>query len=113
MRWQMSKRQGDRLIGASQVHDMLGPIGLILPANESTARPLTRLLPDEEALTAAWREAVDTARVVNGEHCLTAKHVQRVVEQYLPADPDDAKAENTCTAEDLDALADSALVPMS
>lgn len=76
-RWGLTDRHARRLMEASSVMATLesGPIGPLLPATESQARPLTRLDPAEQI--AAWQEAVDTAP--NGK--VTAAHVAEVVER--------------------------------
>jgi hypothetical protein len=51
-RWGWSKRHCDRLIGAAEVANEVGPIG---PTTESQARPLKKLPPEEQA--PAWQEA--------------------------------------------------------
>ncbi len=58
-RWGMTRRHANRLIEASEVIDNLGPIGPILPATESQARPLTQLPAEQQG--PAWQEAVETA----------------------------------------------------
>jgi hypothetical protein len=75
-RWQFSKSQANRLIGAAQVVETLAPIGVI-PKNEAQARPLTQLAPERRA--EVWQRAVATAP--DGQ--VTAKHVQQVVDEVL------------------------------
>lgn len=75
-RWGMQRRYANRLIAAAEVVENLGPIGPILPATESQARPLTKLEPDEQR--EVWQKAVDTAP--GGK--VTAAHVQSVVDEY-------------------------------
>lgn len=77
-RWNFERAHAYRLIDAAKVIQNLSPIGDILPAAESQARPLTRLEP--EAQRAAWQEAVETAP--NGKP--TAAHVAKVAERYMP-----------------------------
>ena len=55
----MVRREADRLISAAEVADNLRPIGLILPATESQARPLTQLEPEEQPVV--WQRAVESA----------------------------------------------------
>lgn len=73
-RWGMDRRYANRVIAAAGVVTSLGPIGPILPATESQARPLTALPPVQQA--EAWQRAVETAP--DGK--VTAAHVQAVVE---------------------------------
>jgi hypothetical protein len=60
-RWDMRKTHANRLIGAANVHQVLAPIGVIQPANEAQARPLTQL-ETAEAQVEAWETVVDTAK---------------------------------------------------
>jgi N6-adenosine-specific RNA methylase IME4 len=106
-RWQLSRSYAHRLIDASSVHDILLPTGNILPAGEWTTRPLVRLLPDSEAVTGAWNEAVETAPIVNEKPSITAKHVERVVKRWTDSEPEEPAPENTCTVDDLTALAEA------
>jgi hypothetical protein len=57
-RWNMSRRQGDRVIQAAEVTRNLRPIGLT-PDNEAQVRPLVGLEP--EAQTTVWELAVENA----------------------------------------------------
>lgn len=78
-RWGINRAHGYRLIEAAQVVSSLqmSPIGdTPLPANESQARPLSALPPDQQAL--AWQQAVETAP--GGK--LTAAHVQQTVDSF-------------------------------
>lgn len=80
--WGMERAHAYRLIDSAQVVEQLemSPIGDILPANESQARHLTRLEPEQRAQ--AWQAAVDSAP--NGK--VTGEHVERVVSQYRRAE---------------------------
>lgn len=71
-RWQMSKTQANRLIGAAEVTKDLAPIGAI-PSSESVARQLVSL-PTEQRQH-VWQQAVESAP--NGKP--TAAHVSRAV----------------------------------
>lgn len=82
-RWGMQRAHAYRLIDAAGVVKSLSPIGDILPATESQARPLTQLEPEEQA--AAWQQAVETAP--NGK--VTAAHVQQVVDEYKTSTHDE------------------------
>lgn len=106
-RWQVSRQHALRLMNAASIQEILTPIGVILPANESIVRPLSRLLPDSEALVGAWNEAVETAPIVNEKPSITAKHVERVVRRWTNNEPEEAAPEDTCTVDDLTALADA------
>ncbi len=75
-RWQFSRTQAYRLIGAAQVVETLSPIGDI-PENEAQARPLAQIAPERRA--EVWQRAVATAP--DGQ--VTAKHVQQVVDEAL------------------------------
>ncbi len=72
-RWSFSRRQADRLIGASEVVSNLGTIGLEIPANEFQARPLTGLDPEDQRVI--WQLVVETAPAGK----VTAAHVKSVV----------------------------------
>jgi phage N-6-adenine-methyltransferase len=75
-RWGLTRAYGDRLIAAAETVRRLTPIGVI-PANESQARPLTKLEPEEQP--EVWQRAVDTAPDGN----ITARHVQQVVAEHI------------------------------
>lgn len=79
-RWDFSYTYAYRLIEAAEAVGNIKtlPIGKVLPATESQARPLTSLTPDEQR--EAWQKAVDTAP--NGK--VTAEHVQNVAKEYRP-----------------------------
>lgn len=74
------RRQVDRLISAAEVAENLRPIGLI-PSNESQARVLASLPPDQQrlAMQAATKQAVDGTP--------TAKQIQQAVDQVRPPTP--------------------------
>lgn len=74
-RWQMAKTSANRLINASEVYANLTPIGVILPANESQARELTTLAPEEQQLV--WQVLTD---VTDGN--LTATTVKDAVNLF-------------------------------
>lgn len=76
-RWDMSRVHAHRMIESAAVMGSLLPIGN-KPANESQARPLSRLDPEQQA--EAWQTAVETAP--NGK--VTAAHVESVVKDFLP-----------------------------
>lgn len=75
-RWGMARNYANKLIMASEVVGNLGTIVPTLPANESQARPLTSLAPDQQS--EVWQRAVETAP--NGR--VTGAHVQATVEAY-------------------------------
>lgn len=75
-RWGMQRKYAYKLIAAAEVVQNLSPIGDILPATESQARPLTPLAPNEQR--EVWAKAVATAQ--GGK--VTAAHVQRVADEY-------------------------------
>jgi N6-adenosine-specific RNA methylase IME4 len=77
-RWGMSRVHAHRLIEAAEVSLNLLPIGNILPANESQARPLAAL-PTPELQREVWQEVIDQA----GEHRITAEWVKRAVERKI------------------------------
>jgi len=72
-RWNISRVHAHRLIEAAEVTINLLPIGNILPATESQARPLTSLEPEQQR--EAWKLAVETAP----EGKVTAEHIQETV----------------------------------
>lgn len=74
IKWRMTRRSADRLIGAASVLENLRPIGLT-PTTESQARPLAALPAEQQR--EAWAEAVETAP--DGK--VTARHVAKVVAQ--------------------------------
>ena len=67
-RWGMSDRQGRRLMAATQVAELTGPMG---PANERVARELAPLVSNPGRLTRVWQEAQRQA----GDSPPTAQHV--------------------------------------
>lgn len=80
-RWQMSKTQANRLIGAADVAKDLAPIGVI-PSSESVARPLVSLPPEQRQ--EVWQKAVDSA--VDGKP--TAADVAQVAKEIKqPSQP--------------------------
>lgn len=84
-RWGMSDIHARRLVNAASVVETI-PIGMPKPANESQARPLTKLPPEEQA--EAWQDAVETApKDDDGEPIITAQHVENVVRERLPPRP--------------------------
>jgi len=75
-RWQFSMRHAERLMLSSQVIENTRPIGRI-PENESQARPLTKLEPEQQK--EVWEKAVQTAP----EGKITARHVQKIVNEAM------------------------------
>lgn len=57
-RWDMGKSKAYRLIKSYEVIHNLSPIGDILPANESQARPLARMAPCEQRRT--WKDFINS-----------------------------------------------------
>lgn len=76
-KWDFSKRQANRLIGASEVVATLGPIGP-KPTTESQAHPLTKLDTPEKQRE-AWQKAVDASPT--GQP--TAKQVEEAVHEVI------------------------------
>lgn len=72
-RWDMGRAHAYRLMDAADVVQNLSPIGDMLPATESQARPLAALAPDEQR--EVWREVVQTAP----ETGITAKHIELTI----------------------------------
>lgn len=72
-RWHWSRQHANRLISSAEVVENLEPIGSIIPATESQARPLAPLPPALQR--EAWQQSVATA--LDGK--VTAAHVQHVV----------------------------------
>ena len=119
-RFNITSRRAYQLIGAAEVVADLGTIVHnvevvqspdppvtkfnveVVPANESQARPLTRLEPAERQ--SAWDKAVETAP--NGK--VTAKHVEQVVAERIPESAPkrvDRKEYPPCTAKQFADLA--------
>jgi hypothetical protein len=73
-RWGMARSRAYQFIEAAAVVALVHNCGHPAPSNESQARPLTVLAPEQQA--AAWAAAVETAP----EGKVTAAHVERVVE---------------------------------
>lgn len=84
-RWDISRSYAHRTIDAAEVVGNLSPIGNILPANESQARPLTRLKPEQQI--EAWQQAVDDA----GGEQPTATQVQKAADEIAPEMPRELK----------------------
>lgn len=85
-KWGMTKTSANRLIQAHDVVMNMTPIGVI-PETESQVRPLTKLPP--EAQQEAWKQAVETAP----EGKVTARHVEKVVNEIIGAKPEPAAIE--------------------
>jgi hypothetical protein len=88
-RWEFSKRHCDRLIASAGVLEKLGPIGPILPASESQARPLTTI--DLEQVGDVWQKVIGEAKQIDadGKPKITAKLVGEVVEKWKGGKSDD------------------------
>lgn len=93
-RWQMQRAHAYRLIDAAEVVGNLSPIGDIVPATESQARPLTQLPPEVQPVI--WQRAVETAP--NGK--ITAAHVQNVVDEYKAPIQPTTRPENIHVSDD-------------
>ncbi|MGD9949883.1 MAG: hypothetical protein AB7U29_15590 [Desulfobulbus sp.] len=90
--WDMSFQYADRLISASKVIENLTPIGVkedgsidweLLPANESQARELARLEPEEQKQV--WGQLIETKRALTAEKQplkVTAKTVKNAVKTF-------------------------------
>jgi len=63
-KWNFTKTQANRLIGAAQVTENLTPMG-VKPNTESQARPLTKLPPDKQP--EAWSKAATEQDI---QHCI-------------------------------------------
>ncbi len=81
-RWDMSKSKAYRLIDAYQVVKNLSPIGDILPANESQARPLTQFDPIEQRKI--WKDFLNTGME------MTALGIQKFIAACKTADKDES-----------------------
>lgn len=92
-RWGITPQHGHRLMTAAATVGNLEPIGSILPATESQARPLTRLKPEQQR--EAWARVVETA--APGK--ITAAHVSSVVDDMFFSVP---TPESTDSIEDED-----------
>ena len=79
-RWSLSRRHVNRLIAANDVVEDLGPMGP-KPETERQTRPLVAVPKEERA--EVWQEVVATAPVdaKTSKPKITAKHVEKVVEQ--------------------------------
>lgn len=75
-RWGMAHRHANRLIGAVEVIDNLGPMGP-KPQSERQTRPLTQLEPEEQR--EVWQEVTERAEAEGRK--VTAKAVQTAVEE--------------------------------
>jgi len=78
-RFEIARRTAYRYIEASTIMDNVSNCPQIqhLPANEAQIRPLTRLEPEKQV--EVWNEAVTSAP----DGHVTAKHVSKVVRQFL------------------------------
>lgn len=78
-RFEIARRTAYRYMEASTIIDNVSNWTQIecLPANEAQVRPLTRLEPEKQV--EAWKEAVTSAP----DGHVTAKHVSKVVRQFL------------------------------
>nr|WP_321466791.1 hypothetical protein [uncultured Desulfobulbus sp.] len=89
--WDMSFQYADRLISASRVIENLTPIGVrddgsidwdLMPANESQARELARLEPEEQKQV--WGQLIESKRIIPSQQPLklTAKTVKNAVKTF-------------------------------
>lgn len=89
--WDMSFQYADRLISASRVIENLTPIGVqadgsidweLMPANESQARELARLEPEEQKQV--WGQLIESKRIIPSQQPLklTAKTVKNAVKAF-------------------------------
>lgn len=115
-RWDFTPVHSRRLIDAATVTEHLKtkPIGFVLPANESQARPLLSLRADDggkgskravdlEEVGRCWEEVVERApRDDAGSPQITARHVQDVVNLWKACDDDydDSYVEEVVEEED-------------
>jgi hypothetical protein len=88
-RWQLTRARAYQLIEAHEISDQMSTMVDIAPSNERQVRALAKL--DKDQRVDAWRRAVDTAPIVDGEKRITAKHVQKIVAELLP-EPDESLA---------------------
>jgi hypothetical protein len=77
-KWHIGHSSAYRMIEAAEIRDNLSPIGDKLPENESQARALNGLEPDQQRQV--WAKAVDTAP--GGK--VTAQHIKEVRQQEIP-----------------------------
>lgn len=75
-RWGMARSTAYQFMDAAEVVENVRNCGQILPLNEAQARPLTSLPSDVQPLV--WQVAVETAPPGG----ITARHVERVVDDY-------------------------------
>lgn len=76
--WNIGHSSAYRMIEAAEVKENLSPIGDKFPDNESQARALTGLAPDQQRQV--WAKAVETAP--NGK--VTAQHIKEVRQVEIP-----------------------------
>lgn len=77
-RWDMSKMHAYRLMDSTTTIENLKSNQLVtLPVNESQARPLTKIEPDQQGKV--WQRAVETAP----EGKVTARHVSKIVNETI------------------------------
>lgn len=81
-RWEFQKAYAYRLIASAQVVKQLSPIGDVLPATESQARPLTTI--PLEQVGDVWQEVIDKApKDDEGAPYITAQQVQETVNLFV------------------------------
>lgn len=79
-RWLMQKTLAYGYIQACELRDNLSAIAETLPSNESQARPLTKLEPEQQR--EAWQQVLDRAhKTEDGHKLITAKIVSSVVSE--------------------------------
>lgn len=90
--WDMGYKYADKLVSASKVIENLTPIGVkedgsvdweLLPANESQARELSRLEPEEQKQV--WQQLIEAKRAEDPEEAplkVTAKAVKNAVKGF-------------------------------
>lgn len=83
-RWDIKRAHAYRLIDSSDVFANLSPIGDIIPATESQARPLAKLQPEQQRQV--WEKVIKLAPVVQDKPKITAKLVEETVAKITGKD---------------------------
>lgn len=107
-KWNNQSRYINRMIAAGETVSNLRPIGPILPATESQARPLTALQP--EVQRQAWAEVVQQSQATGQP--ITAARVQEVASTFKQAKQEYREARETQRTEQLVKKTEGTTVPI-
>lgn len=88
-RFELGRRQADRLVAASNFVNKISPSGLILPKNENQVREILSL--PEEVQEEAWRKVEEEATKNNGQ--VTGAIVREVVAEFRPGREESERSE--------------------